>query len=187
MAQRYRFLLLLIGLLLTLAYGQDYYPSSEGLTWTYSNGETQFFAGTRELNGQQVTLFLHSLQGTPVAEDYLIFDAQGVRMVGTAAGGQMLLYNPPLLIYPPEPLNVGQSWRSTARVDAIEITLNSEVLGIAGVQTPAGRFNALQIRQQTVTSTGGQTLIDIFFVPGVGIVRTVTQDGTIIDLIEKNF
>jgi hypothetical protein len=170
-----------------LAHAQSYYPSSEGLSWTYSNGETQFFAGTRELAGRQVTLFLHSLQGTPVAEDYLIFDAQGVRMVGTAAGGQLLLYEPPLLIYPPEPLNVGQSWRSTARVGDIEITLSAEVIGIAGVQTPAGRFNALQIRQQTVTSTGGQTLIDVFFVPAVGIVRTITQDGTVIDLIEKNF
>lgn len=165
----------------------NYYPSGEGRSWTYSNGETQSFAGTRELAGYQVQLFLHTLGGVPVAEDYLIFDDQGVRLVGTAAGGQLLIYQPPLLIYPPAPLAVGQSWRSSARVGELEISLSAEVIGIAGVATPAGRFNALQIRQQTVTSTGAQTLIDLFFVPSVGIVRTVTQDGTVIDLIEKSF
>ena len=30
-------------------------------------------------------------------------------------------------------------------------------------------------------------LLDIFFVPGVGIVRFATQDGNVIDLIEKSF
>jgi hypothetical protein len=59
------------------------------------------------------------------------------------------------------------------------------VVGLRGVQTPAGRFNALQIRQRTLTSTGGQTLLDLFLVPGVGIVRFVTEDGTVIDLIER--
>jgi hypothetical protein len=29
--------------------------------------------------------------------------------------------------------------------------------------------------------------MDLFFVPSVGIVRFVTQDGTTIDLIDKNF
>ena len=53
--------------------------------------------------------------------------------------------------------------------------------------TPAGRFNALLIRQTSLTSTGGQTVLDLYFVPGIGVVRFVTQDGTIIDLIERSF
>ena len=99
----------------------------------------------------------------------------------------MVTYTPPLLFYPPAPLQVGQTWSSTTQLQGLEITLSAEVLGVSGVQTAAGRFNALQIRQQTITSSGGQTFIDQFFVPTVGIVRTVTQDGTTIDLIEKNF
>ena len=56
-----------------------------------------------------------------------------------------------------------------------------------GVATPAGRFNALLIQQTSLTSTGGQTVLELYFVPGVGVVRFVTQDGTIIDLIERSF
>ena len=47
--------------------------------------------------------------------------------------------------------------------------------------------DALQIRQLTETSTGGQTLLDLFFVPGVGVVRYATRDGTVIDLIDRTF
>lgn len=164
-----------------------YYPSTPGLSWTYSNGETQTLSGPRDFNGQSVTVLLHSLQGAPVAEDYLIYSAEGTRLLGTAAGGEVLSYTPFLTLYPPAPLQVGQTWKTTAQVDDLEISLSFEVLGVSGVQTAAGRFNALQIRQQTITSTGGQTFLDLFFVPTVGIVRTLTQDGTQIDLIEKNF
>ena len=179
-----------IALLLLTGYAfaqEGYYPSSPGLSWTYSNGETQTLSGPSDFGGQSVTVLLHSLQGQPIAEDYLIYDAQGARLLGTAAGGQILSYSPHLTLYPPPPLQVGQSWKSTATVDDLEIALSFEVLGVTGVRTSAGRFNALQIRQQTITSTGGQTFLDLFFVPSVGVVRTVTQDGTQIDMIEKNF
>lgn len=175
-------------MLLTLAQAQEtYYPSREGLSWTYSNGETQELGSQREFAGQSVTVLLHSLQGMPTSEDYLIYDQDGVRTLGTAVGGQTLSYEPPLVLFPAPPLQIGQTWRSTARVQGIDISLSFEVLGVRGVQTPAGRFNALQIRQQTVTSTGGQTTLDLFFVPSIGTVRWVTEDGTLIDLIEKNF
>ncbi len=180
---------LLTLLLLTGAVGaqEAYYPSREGLSWTYSNGETQTLGGQRDFGGQPVTVLLHVLQGLPTSEDYLIYGETGVQAVGSAAGGQALGYSPPLLLYPAPPLQVGQTWQSTARVQDIDITLAFEVLGVRGVQSAAGRFNALQIRQQTVTSTGAQTVLDLFFVPSVGTVRWVTQDGTVIDLIEKNF
>jgi hypothetical protein len=148
---------------------EAYYPARDGLTWTYSNGETQMYGGEA------------------ISEDYLVYDASGVRMVGTAANGQLLAYSAALQVYPPSPLQVGQSWKSKASVSGMEISLAGEVLGVRGVETAAGRFNALQIRQQTVTSTGGQTITEFFFVPSVGVVRWVLQDGTMIDLIEKNF
>jgi hypothetical protein len=174
--------------LLTLASAQEaYYPARDGLSWTYSNGETQMLSGSRDVSGQTASILLKMYEGVAISEDYLVYDAQGVRMVGTAANGQLLGYNPVLQLYPPFPLQVGQSWKSKASVSGIEISLAGEVLGVRGVETSVGRFNALQIRQQTVTSTGGQTVIDFFFVPSVGVVRWVMQDGTTIDLIEKNF
>ena len=184
--KRFRVLVLVLVIAWSAAQ-EDYYPSRAGLSWTYSNGETQTLSGPSSFAEQDVTVLLHLLQGQPVAEDYLIYDEAGARLLGTAAGGQVLSYTPALTLYPPPPLQVGQTWKSTAKVNDLDISLAFEVLSVTGVKTPAGRFNALQIRQQTITSTGGQTFLDMFFVPSIGIVRTVTQDGTQIDMIEKNF
>ena len=185
---KHTLLVALILLVASLASSQEaYYPARDGLSWTYSNGETQTIGAPREVAGQSATVLLHYLQGSPVSEDYLVYDAQGVRAIGTSAGGDTLIYTPFLTVYPPPPMQVGQSWKTTANVSGFDISLSSEVLAVRGVETPAGRYNALQIRQQTVTTTGGQTIVDLFFVPSIGVVRWVMQDGTTIDLIDKNF
>jgi hypothetical protein len=170
------------------AWGQEtYYPSRDGLSWTYNNGETQILSGTKAVGAYTASVLVKYIEGAPVAEDYMVYDPQGVSMVGTAANGMTLEYTPGLMIYPVSPLQVGQSWKSKANLSGYDITISAEVLGVRGVETAAGRFNAMQIRQQTVTSTGGQTVIDFFFVPSVGVVRWIMQDGTTIDLIDKNF
>lgn len=164
----------------------SYYPSDAGMTWTYSNGETQTLSGPRDLLGAQRMVLTHYFSGVPVSEEILTFGA-GVVSHGTSAGGEIMPYQPPLTVYPPSPLQPGDTWQSTTRVSGIDITLSSEVVGLAGVQTPAGRFNALHVRQTTLTSSGGRTVLDLFYVPTVGVVRFVTQDGTQIDLIERAF
>lgn len=167
---------------------QPYYPHGDGLTWTYSSGETQAMQGPLDLDGRPVMVLTHFFDGAPVSEDYLVFtDDGGVLSVGTAAGGQRFAYDPPLVIWPPAPLQTGQAWQSTTEVGGMSLTLSSEVLGLRGVQTSAGRFNAFQVRQVTLTSTGARTVLDLFFVPTVGVVRFVSQDGTTVDLIERNF
>jgi hypothetical protein len=168
-----------------LAVAADYYPSGEGVSWTYTSGETQAFSGPRDLDGLAVMVLTHYLDGVPVSEDYLSFTSDGVFTHGTAAGGTFVRYDPPLLVYGAPPLQPGSSWSTTTELGSLSITLSAEVLGLRGVQTPAGRFNALQIRQRTLTSTGGRTLLDLFLVPGVGVVRFITEDGTMIDLIDR--
>jgi len=166
---------------------QGYYPAQPGYSWTYSSGETQTISGPRELQGRDVMVLTHYLSGMPVSEDYLDYAGSGVVSYGSASGGQLYPYDPPILVYPPEPLTPGAKWTSTTQLPGFSLTLDSEVVGLRGVATSAGRFNALLIRQTTLTSNGGQTLLDIYFVPTVGIVRFVMQDGTTIDLIEKSF
>lgn len=163
-----------------------YFPFGDGMSWTYDSGVTQVMSGPREVDGVSVMVLTHYLEGVPVSEDYLSFGPEGVLTVGTAAAGQRLRYDPPLLVYPPAPLEVGATWRSTTDLGAFTITLDAEVIGLRGIQTPVGRFNALQVRQRTLTSTGASTLLDLFFVPGVGVVRFVTQDGSVIELIERS-
>lgn len=182
-----RLLAVLGSLLAGLAAASDYYAFGDGYSWTYDNGTTQIMSGPRDLRGTPVMVLTHYLDGLPISEDYLVYGPDGVFTVGTAAAGQAVMYEPPLRVYAPAPLQPGVTWTSTTRIGAIDVTLSSEVVGLRGVQTPAGRFNALQIRQRTLTSTGAQTLLDLFLVPGVGIVRFVTQDGSVIDLIERGF
>jgi hypothetical protein len=169
------------------AWANEYFPAAEGLSWTYSSGETQIMTGPRDLSGTPVMVLTHYLGGVPVSEDYLVYAPDGVWSVGTASGGAIVRYDPPLLVYGPAPLEPGASWTSTTDVGGVSITITSEVVGLRGVQTPAGRFNAMQIRQRTVTSTGAQTRLDLYVVPSVGVVRFVTSDGTTIDLIERVF
>ena len=43
---------------LLLSYGaaqEAYYPATPGLTWTYSNGETQSLSGPRDFNGKALS------------------------------------------------------------------------------------------------------------------------------------
>ena len=169
------------------ASAQGYYPSEPGMSWTYSSGETQTLSGPRELGGRQLMVLTHYFDGVPISEDYLEYTEQGVFSHGSAAGGQVFQYQPALVVYPPAPLEPGKAWTGTTSLTGFDLTLSAEVLGLRGVATPAGRFNAFLIRQTTLTSNGGQTILDIYFVPAVGIVRFETQDGTVIDLIEKSF
>jgi len=179
--------LALLALWSSHALAQSYYPNQSGMSWTYSSGETQQLAGPREMSGRQVMVLTHYFEGVPISEDYMEYTAQGVISYGSAAGGQVYVYEPALVVYPQEPLTEGMTWTGTTTLGGFNLTLSSEVIGLRGVATQAGRFNALLIRQTTLTSNGGQTILDIYFVPAVGIVRFVTQDGSTIDLIEKSF
>ncbi len=182
-----RTLLTLVLLLTSFASAQGYFPSRDGLSWTYSNGETQILNGPQEIAGEKVMILTHFLDGNVISKDYLAYDDIGVFSYGTETGGQTLLYDPPLTLYAGNNLQVGQSWQSATSVSGFDITLAAEVVRMRGVRTEAGRFNALQVRQRTFTNTGAQTTLDLFVVPGVGVVRFVTQDGTTVDLVEKNF
>ena len=177
----------LIVILATVALAQnDYFPNVAGMSWTYSSGEAQILSGPRVVGGMEVMVLTHYFEGVPISEDYLLY-RDDVLSVGTASGGELLLYEPALLVYANAPLQPGQQWQSTTEISGLSITLSSEVLAIRGVQTQAGRFNALHIRQRTLTNSGASTTLDLFFVPSIGVVRYVTEDGTLVDLIEKNF
>ena len=174
-------------LLASSVFAQSYFPHRDGMSWTYNNGETQTLNGPVEIAGEKVMVLTHLLGGNVISKDYLAYDDAGVFSYGTEAGGQTLLYDPPLTLYAGDRLQVGQGWQSATSVAGFDITLAAEVMGMRGVRTDAGRFNALQVRQRTFTNTGAQTTLDLYVVPGVGVVRFETGDGTVVDLVEKNF
>lgn len=169
------------------AFAQDWHRSEPGTSWTYTNGETQTLSGPRDFFGQQVMVLTHWLRGQPVSEDYLVYAPDGIRQVGSAASSRTVTFSPPLLLYPAGPFREGSSWNGSTRADGTEVTVSSTVTGTRGVDAPAGRWNAFVIRQVTETASGGRTVVQLYFVPEIGIVRYVLEDGTVINLLEKNF
>lgn len=176
--------LLLLG---SCGLAQDWHRSEPGSSWTYTNGETQTLSGPRDFAGQQVLVLTHWLRGEPVSEDYLVYGPGGIQQVGSAAGDRTAAFSPPLLIFPEGPFGEGSSWSGSTRVDGTEVTVSSTVTGTRGVDAPAGRYNALVIRQVTETGSGGRSVLQLHFVPDVGVVRYVLEDGTAVNLLEKNF
>ena len=163
----------------------DYYPSKPGLKWVYSNGETQQYMQTTNVFGQNAVVLAHIFKGSTVQEDYIQVTSLGVNLLGTKRNGSITQYKPPLAVYPAAPLAVGARWSSSSKVGASVVAISSAILSSEGISVKGGRFNAFVIRQSVSTSSGGRSISDLYFVPGVGTVRYVTADGTAVDLVGR--
>ncbi|RDI94533.1 hypothetical protein DV704_11655 [Meiothermus sp. QL-1] len=168
-----------LGLLWGWAAPTAYYPHGAGYAWVYSSGMEQVF--TREQDGLWV--LERRLEKRPVSADLLRYTPEGVWLHGLLVGRSLQAYDPPLLLYPAPPLALGQEWGGRSRFGGQLVALLAKVVRIEGVSVPAGRFNAYVIRTSTVTSGGGSQVMEVYFVPGLGIVRYATPDGSTVDLV----
>ncbi len=173
---------LLLGL--SLAAPPDYYPHALGMTWRYTSGEVQKFVEVRAMAGAEVWMLEHRYSDGARMTEALAFRDDGVWVFAVNSGGETLVYEPPLLLYPPPPLKKGLTWGQTTRLRGQTLKLSAEVLGVAGVRVPAGRFNAFRIQTRLRAEGGAESVVDLYFVPGVGVVRYATADGGVIDLVE---
>jgi hypothetical protein len=177
--------LLLIFLSLTSSAQSEYYPSKPGLKWVYSNGETQTYTKTTNVFGVNAVILAHIFGGSTVQEDYIQVTSLGVNLIGTKRNGTVTQYKPPLAVYPAAPLAVGARWSSSSKVGSSVVAISSAILSSEGISVKGGRFNAFVIRQSVSTSSGGRSVSDLYFVPGIGTVRYVTADGTAVDLVSR--
>ncbi len=174
-------LLLCFAAAFTSSAQNSYYPSKVGLKWTYSSGETQSYSREDTMFNTRVLVLEHVVAGKVVSEDYLKSDADGVVLIGTKQGNQVFQYQPAVMIYPKAPLKVGSTWTTSSGTGPGKFTLNYSVTGTAGVKVKAGRFNAFIINSQAV-SAAGTSSNDLYFVPSIGTVKYVYQDGTVVTL-----
>jgi len=163
---------------------KDYYPHAIGMTWRYTSGEVQTFVERREMEGQEVWMLEHRYADGARMVEALAFRDDGVWVLAVESAGETLVYDPPLKLYPPPPLRKGLSWQQTTTLRGQTIELSAYVLGVEGVEVPAGKFNAYRIQTRLRAAGGAESVVDLYFVPGVGVVRYATADGGVIDLVE---
>ena len=182
--RRALFLLTLLLGLAAAAPPKDYYPHALGMTWHYTSGEVQKFVEVREMAGAEVWMLEHRYADGARMVEALAFRDDGVWVLAVQSAGETLAYDPPLKLYPPPPLKKGLSWQQTTTLRGQTLELSAVVLGIQGVEVPAGRFNAFRIQTRLQAAGGAESVVDLYFVPGVGVVRYATADGGVIDLVE---
>ncbi len=171
-----------------LAATDTYFPSAAGTQWRYSNGETQRAGQPRVIQGVNVVPLGHSVGGKLVSEDYLEYTAAGVYLRGVQAGGRLNWYTPPLQVYPASPLTPGQVWSS---ITLGGLRLSGRVVGTQALRTQSGSYNALVVRSEVSAgaATGAAGVQNTstqyaYFVPGLGVVRYQTADGSTVDLLK---
>lgn len=174
--------MLLLGV--ALAQSTGYYPHGLGFRWAYSSGETQALVKERGAGQASGSIWkLEHLYGRQVRfADLIQYGVSGVWLLGVIINGRTIDYQPALKLYPAAPLRVGEQWSSQVGFEGLYIAHVSQVLKVEGINTPVGRFNAFVVRSSLSTDTGGGSVVDMYFVPGVGVVRYATPGGEIINL-----
>ena len=89
------------------------------------------------------------------------------------------------MVYPKAPLKVGSTWSTSSGTGAAQFTIQYNVTGTAGVKVKAGRFNAFIVNSQVTTAQGSTSSNDLYFVPSIGTVKYVYQDGSTIELVGR--
>jgi len=180
--QRMRPVTIMLALILglVLAQSNNYFPNGVGFSWVYSSGEEQAFA--REKDG--LLVLEHRYNGRSRYADLLRYDPTGVYLEGVYISGATQKYNPPLQLYPSAPLIIGQEWGMKSSIQGKIVAFVAKVTRLEGIQVPAGKFNAYVIRTSFVTQSGGSSVVESYFVPGVGVVRFVGADGSKVDLVK---
>jgi len=129
--------------------------------------------GQREVDGRALLEFEMHRAGRITTTDLLTVDEHGVQCWARIdENGQLTKFDQPLPIVA-SPVTVGTTWDFDGESDGAKIHQHYEIVGQADVTIPAGTFHAFHIRAEQ-TEPGPMT-IDRWFMPGVGIVKDVTE------------
>jgi hypothetical protein len=171
-------------------------PTTEGTTWHYNmieeagpgaklTDEKAREAGTlrapvfyrihgfREVDGKQLLEFEMHRAGQITNTDLMTVDEYGMQCWARIdERGQLTKLNPPQPIVA-LPLAVGTNWDFDSTVNGSKVHQHYEIVGQSDVDVAAGDYHAFHIRGEQTTP--GKMTIDRWFVPGVGIVKDVTE------------
>jgi hypothetical protein len=129
--------------------------------------------GTREIDGKDLLEFEMHRAGRVINTDLMTVDDHGVQCWARVdETGKLIRLDPPLAIVA-SPLDVGTTWDFDGNSEAGKIHQHYKVVDQEKISVPAGEYHAFHIRGEQ--STPGPMSIDRWFVPGVGIVKDVTE------------
>ncbi|GEM87322.1 hypothetical protein [Meiothermus granaticius] len=183
-----------------------FYPAAVGLDWVYQpQGAAPTdppyrvsVLGPSTFNGQPALRFRFSGRGQE-RYYYRVISNAGVQLLGfeEAITNSVVRFTPPMQEYPaPSAFAIGARWGGVTQVDSqivvggkitplasgsLEYTY--QVVGRSNVSVPAGDFQVWRIALNLKPSKGDPQTYEIWFVPGVGEVRT--QEGLL--LVDRNF
>ncbi|HJT82046.1 MAG TPA: hypothetical protein VJ719_12685 [Chthoniobacterales bacterium] len=129
--------------------------------------------GTREMDGRKLLEFEMHRAGRITTTDLITVDEKGVQCWARIDDtGRLTKLDPPLPIVA-APVTVGTAWDFDGEPDGAKTHQHYEIVGQAEITIPAGTYRAFHIRgEQTLP---GPMTIDRWFVPGLGIVKDVTE------------
>jgi hypothetical protein len=129
--------------------------------------------GEREVDGRKLLQFEMLRSGRITNTDLLTVDEHGLQCWARIdEAGQLSKLDPPLPIVA-APVSVGTIWDFDGDSGGAKVHQHYEIVGQADVNTPAGTFHAFHILGEQTTP--GPMKIDRWFVPGIGIVKDVTE------------
>lgn len=183
-----------------------FYPAAVGLDWVYQpQGAAPTdppyrvsILGPSAFNGRAALRYRFSGRGQE-RYYYRVVSGAGVQLLGfeEAITNSVVRFNPPIQEYPAQSaFAVGARWGGVSQVDSqivvdgkitplasgsLEYTY--QVVGRSNVSVGAGDFQVWRVTLSLKPSKGDPQNYEIWFVPGVGEVRT--QEGLL--LVDRNF
>jgi len=129
--------------------------------------------GTRELDGKKLLEFEMHRAGRITNTDLMAVDELGLACWARVnEKGELIKLGAPQTMVA-SPLQAGSAWVFNADVAQTKVEQAYRVAGEEEIVVPAGKFKAFHIHGQQ--SAPGPMIIDRWFVPGVGIVKDVTE------------
>ncbi len=158
-------------------FGAEYFPlaANTGFKFKSNAGET---IATVEQNSRGVAITYDAPNFS--YKQSLFKTDKGVYLTRTETSafiffGNDISYPEPVLRIP-LPLKAGDSWRweglETEDEDTTRLTINGKALGEEIVETAGGKFRCLRIELQVSSENGSQNMINEWFAPGIGLVKS---------------
>jgi hypothetical protein len=143
--------------------------ASDSPSWTY----TVEVAGKQAYSGVQCLKFKVGADGDFQYSLHTLTAETGVLRYADVIGAEVEPYVPPAQWGPPASLT---DYSSTSTHSDLSSTISGHVVSSAeGVTVPYGTFTAVHARN-TISDDDGVTYEDIWWVPGVGMVKEVFSD-----------